>query len=177
MKCHQQSNQLLHVTGFGNCMVTWKVYINVYEHILGMQFNEKRKYHDRALSYETFQSGDRVYVYFPIRNREGSPKFTSYWRGPYRVLEKLTCVLYKVDCGRAGATRVIHSDRMRKVRSRLLLGETDIPKDGVAESVLPENVDQRFESKFQSSASESSDQEVIFTRTGRRKIKPTWHND
>ncbi|KAH3848955.1 hypothetical protein DPMN_091340 [Dreissena polymorpha] len=98
---------------------------------------------------------------------EGSPKFTSYWSWPYRVLEKITCVLNKVDCGRAGATQVIHTDRMRKVRSQLLLGETDIPEDVVAESILPDNVEQRCESP----ASESNDHKVSFTRTGRRKIK------
>jgi hypothetical protein len=43
----------------------------------------QKHYHDKRLNWR-FSIHDEVYVYFP-RNKTGhSPKFTSYWRGPYQ---------------------------------------------------------------------------------------------
>ena len=33
--------------------------------------------------------------------------------------DKLSDVLYKVDCGRSGSVQVIHTDRMRKIKSQV----------------------------------------------------------
>lgn len=49
-----------------------------------------------------------------IRKAGQSSKFTSYWRGPYKVLSKLTYLTYKVDCGPRGRPQVIHVERMRQ---------------------------------------------------------------
>lgn len=57
----------------------------------------QKKYHDQKLSWQIFEPGSQVYVFFPIRKAGQSPKFTSYWRGPYKVLSKLTDLTYKVD--------------------------------------------------------------------------------
>ena len=62
-------------------------------------------------------------MFFPVKRSEWSPKFTSYWRGPFQILEKVATVLYKVNCGRSGSAQVIHTDRLRKVRPQVLLGE------------------------------------------------------
>lgn len=47
-------------------------------------------------------------------------KFTSFWRGPYKVVGKLSSVLYKVDCGRGKTIQVVHCDRIRKCKQQFL---------------------------------------------------------
>lgn len=89
----------------------------------GKAIERQKQYHDRSLAYEHFDVGDSVYVFFPVKRSEWSPKFTSYWRGPFQILEKVATVLYKVNCGRSGSAQVIHTDRLRKVRPQVLLGE------------------------------------------------------
>ena len=56
----------------------------------------QKRYHDENLSFETFEAGDRVYVYFPVKKVGCSSKLTSYWRGPFQVFDKLSDSLYKV---------------------------------------------------------------------------------
>lgn len=74
----------------------------------------QKKYHDHKLSWQIIEPGSQIYVFFPIRKAGQSPKFTSYWRGPYKVLSKLTDLTYKVDCGPRGMPQLIHVDIMRK---------------------------------------------------------------
>ena len=68
------------------------------------------------------------------------PKFTSYWRGPFKVLAKLSEVLYKVNCGRKEKEQVIHCDRMKACRKQLLRGETE-PEEDKVEKSEPEKLD------------------------------------
>ena len=87
--------------------------------------NRQKRYHDRKLSYEAFEPGDSVYIFFPVRKSGCSSKLTSYWRGPFKVSKKLSDVLYEVNCGRYGCTQVIHVDRIRKAKHQFLLGEEE----------------------------------------------------
>ncbi len=63
----------------------------------GQAMLRQKRYRDRQLSYETFQPGDNVYVYFPVKKVGLSSKLTSFWKGPYQVREQLSDVLYKVN--------------------------------------------------------------------------------
>ena len=83
----------------------------------------QKHYHDRKLHWKTFSKGDRVCVYFPRTKPGKSPKFTTFWNGPYTVKSRLSDVTYLVDCGRNGRDQVIHVDRMRPLRSQILTGE------------------------------------------------------
>ena len=48
----------------------------------------QKAYHDRKVSWERFEIGDKVYVYFPVKRIGCSPKLTSFWRGCFRSKEK-----------------------------------------------------------------------------------------
>jgi hypothetical protein len=89
----------------------------------------QKRYHDLKLSWQKFENGDEAYVYFPVRKTEHSSKLTSYWRGPFKVLEKCTDVTYRVECGNKGKSQIIHVDRMRKRNPQILGGETEQPSD------------------------------------------------
>ncbi|WAQ95556.1 hypothetical protein MAR_028246, partial [Mya arenaria] len=96
---------------------------NTVRQATGQAMKRQKQIRDKRNSYEHFDIGDKVLVYFPVRKPGTSSKFTSFWRGPYAILGKLSDVLYKVDCGRKKAEQVIHCDRIRKCKSQILLGE------------------------------------------------------
>ena len=89
----------------------------------GTAMQRQKQIHDRKTSYESFEPGDKVFVYFPVKKVGTSSKFTSFWRGPYTILRKMSCVLYEVDCDRYKVGQVVHCDRIRRCRAQLLLGE------------------------------------------------------
>ena len=91
--------------------------------------------HDMRMSYQTFEKGDKVYVFFPQRRIGCSSKLTSFWRGPFEVMEKLSEVLYKVDCGRNGKEQIIHCDRMKACREQRLRDEHKYDKSAESDPV------------------------------------------
>ena len=48
----------------------------------------QKHYHDRKLKWHYFEVGEKVYVYFPRRKPGTSPKFTSFRRGPFKVVKR-----------------------------------------------------------------------------------------
>ena len=75
----------------------------------------QKRYHDRKLQWQRFSPGDSVYVYFPRKRMGTSPKLTSFWQGPFEVLQKCSDYTYLVSCGFKGSSQVIHVDMMRLV--------------------------------------------------------------
>ena len=94
-------------------------------HHTGQEMRRQKRYHDAKVNWQTFKKADKVYVFFPQRKAGHSPKFTSFWRGPYTVVDKKSDLLYEVDCGPRGKNQVIHVDRLRLQKPQLLAGEVD----------------------------------------------------
>ena len=95
----------------------------VRENVPGAMLRQK-SLHDQKTFWHKCNAGDEVYVFFPRHLPGQSPKFSNFWRGPFKVLEKCTEVTYKVSCGPRGRLQVIHVDRMRAKKSQLLENET-----------------------------------------------------
>jgi hypothetical protein len=70
----------------------------------------QKSLHGQRLNWQTFKPGDEVYVhvFFPRYKPGQSPKFTSFWKGPYKVFKKFANVNYEVDCGSRGQSQIIH---------------------------------------------------------------------
>ena len=83
--------------------------------------------------------------------------------------ERLSDVLYKVNCGRLGAIQVIHCDRMRKANSQLLPGEDVHQYSNEHESETYLDTDNVLEENA------SAPDEVSDGKQVRRK--PTWTKD
>ena len=122
----------------------------------------QKRYHDESLSFETFEAGDKVYVYFPVKKVGCSSKLTSYWREPYQVLDKLSDSLYKINCGRESQVQVIHCDRLRKAKQQVLARENNIVVEDLCEP-LPSMQDNEYE--------------VDFSKEKRVRRKPEWMKD
>ncbi|MCG8033054.1 MAG: DDE-type integrase/transposase/recombinase, partial [Candidatus Thiodiazotropha taylori] len=89
----------------------------------GRSINRQKKYHDRKLVFDNIHAGDCVYVFFPIRTSGCSRKWTSFWRGPFKVSKKLSDVLFEINCGQNGTSELIHIERIMKAGDQTLPGE------------------------------------------------------
>ena len=56
---------------------------------------QKRAY-DTPCQGRDFASGDRVWVYLPLRKKGVSSKLTCHWEGPCRLLAKVSDVVYQI---------------------------------------------------------------------------------
>ncbi|CAG2226254.1 unnamed protein product [Mytilus edulis] len=89
------------------------------------QMRRQKHYHDLKLSYQNFRKDDEVYVYFPVKKPGMSSKLTSFWKGPFKILDKYGDLTYKVDCGYRGKPQVIHVDRLKKKNKQTLRKDSD----------------------------------------------------
>ena len=80
-------------------------------------------------------------MYFPRRKPGTSPKFTRFWRGPFKVAKKISDLTYLVNCGPRGLDQVIHVDRMRKKRAQILSGENNEPQAKLEDPEVSGSVD------------------------------------
>ncbi|CAG2249606.1 unnamed protein product [Mytilus edulis] len=149
----------------------------------------QKQYHDKHLSWNKFNKNDKVFVFFPVRKLGQSPKFTSYWRGPFKVLKQYSEVTYLVNCGRKGRPQVIHVDRMRQCKDQRLLGEPLLgerlqglePSNQVSEmndraQVVDESapIEFDFENIYETI---EQDEHINLPRLRRERKPPTWLND
>jgi hypothetical protein len=143
----------------------------------------QKRYHDQKLSWQQFKPDDNVYVYFPLRKVGRSPKFTSYWQGPFKIIDKVTDLTYRVNCGPRGKPQVVHVDRLRHKREQVLRGEI-VDNEVQADS---DQTDQLMSADGILSSDEAeiqhADNHELLTDTntcvGSTRIRrpPTWLND
>ena len=79
-----------------------------------------RIHHDANLSFETFKEDDNVYVYFPVKNVGCSLKFTSFWRGPFKIIEKISDFFIYNEMIRSESFQIIHVNRIKKAKAQEL---------------------------------------------------------
>ena len=143
---------------------------------VGTEMVRQKKCHDQKLSWEEFREGDSVYVYFPTKKVGLSKKFVSFWRGPYKVLKKISDLTYEVDCGRNGTPQVIHVDRIRKRYEQRLIDEP-LPDDE-EESEESQGEDDVVEPSDMRDCSEiESEHEIEVSAHGRQRRAAKWLND
>ena len=136
----------------------------------------QKKYHDQKLSWQKFKKGDQVYVYFPLRKAGLSPKFTSYWRGPYEILDRITDITYNVNCGSRGKPQVVHVDRLRLKHNQVLRNEPDINEESSAED-LDRIYQGGKESDTGTDLASEVDSNLETLRSGRIRKSPSWFSD
>ncbi|CAG2254364.1 unnamed protein product [Mytilus edulis] len=66
----------------------------------------------------------KIYLH-TIKKPGMSSKLTSFWKGPFKILDKYGDLTYKVDCGYRGKPQVIHVDRLKKKNKQTLRTESD----------------------------------------------------
>ncbi|MCG8044654.1 MAG: DDE-type integrase/transposase/recombinase, partial [Candidatus Thiodiazotropha endolucinida] len=134
----------------------------------GESMRRQKKVRDRKQSYEEFQAGNNVYVYFPVKPVGLSWKLTPFWKGPFQVLEKVSGVLYKVNCGRNKSPQIIHCDRMKSCKGQILRNEELVDMETVQNSEVSHT-------EMSETGNESELQEASEGKRIRRK--PFWTKD
>lgn len=142
---------------------------NTVRNNIGQAMVRQKHYHDRKLKWKTFQNGEEVYVFFPRRRPGTSPKFTSFWQGPYKIIRKMSDLTYMVNCGPRGGEQVIHVDRMRKKHPQILAGEE---VQETEETVLPER-----DTAHDTVPDQENSRNNYNDRPVRNRKPPTWLHD
>ena len=74
-----------------------------------------KDYYDRNAKEPTFEVGERVWVYTPKTKKGPSKKLLHRWYGPYRIVEQLSPVHYRLrTCDNKHVTSSVHANRMKK---------------------------------------------------------------
>ena len=164
------------------CWVLQERLENAHKHVMvhtNQSMVRQKHYHDRKLHWEGYTPGDRICVYFPRTHKGKSPKFTTYWNGPYTVKKKMSDVTYLVDCGRRGSNQVIHVDRMRHLRPQTLLGEDNLGDTENTELKTPDSHDMpnNLTDEVEKSDNEVPDISEPPIRQFRSRRPPPWLKD
>ena len=73
----------------------------------------KKNYDIKSNLFE-FQVGDAVWFYDPVRKVGLSPKLQRPWKGPFKVMTKISDILYRIQQSPRHKPRVVHHDKLRK---------------------------------------------------------------
>ena len=68
---------------------------------------------DQAIAGDAFQVGDRVWLFVPAIKKGQTRKFSSLWRGPYTIIDKVGPVNYHVQLIGGTQKRVVHRNRLK----------------------------------------------------------------
>ena len=147
--------------------------------IYGM--HRQKKYYDQKLSWQSFQQGDQVFVFFPNVKPGLTTKQACLWRGPFKVIVKITDVTFKINCGRKGKPQVIHVDRIRKKYPQNLPGEESEQIESYEETVAKNDIpnesmktDKAMEFDSNKEISDNVGVDSKVQKSGRQKRKPAW---
>ena len=81
------------------------------EKMLKASDRQKRTYDHRA-NQHSYSDGDLVWLQTK-RKRSLAPKLQFGWEGPYRVVQKLTDLVYRIQRGPQSATKVVHHNLVK----------------------------------------------------------------
>ena len=90
-----------------------KAYVTVRQNISSAHRRNKTRY-DQQKPFSPFQVGDQVWLFTPVVKVGTTKKFTSQWRGPYTVLDRINKVNYRITLiGSSAKPLVVHHNRLK----------------------------------------------------------------
>ena len=81
---------------------------------------------------EQLKENDQVWLYNPRRKKGQSPKLSSPWDGPYRVVKSLSDVTFRIQKNRQAACKVVHFNRLWKIKGPAEFTWRSTPSPGPA---------------------------------------------
>ena len=140
----------------------------------GAMLRQKR-YHDQKLSWTKFEPGDSVYVFFPNVPAGTTHKLASRWRGPFKILDRLSEVTYRIPCGYKGKKQVIHADRMRLRHPQVLRGESKA--DTLERKNVQIQVDETYFTDCKTESVETSEEDLVLYESDVKDSKPEYESN
>jgi hypothetical protein len=68
--------------------------------------------YDKLANSTGYQEGGRVWLYRPTCTKGKSPKLQSLWEGPYKVVNRINDVVYRIQKNPRSRMMVVHLDRL-----------------------------------------------------------------
>ncbi len=87
-------------------------YSTVRQRLRRAHSHQKRLYDSKAVG-ASFCIGDCVWLFIPAVKSGRSRKFSSLWRGPYTVVDKLGPVNYRIQLLGTSRTLIVHRNRLK----------------------------------------------------------------
>ena len=88
-------------------------YRTVRSHIQSAHQCNKQRY-DKQRPYTPFMVGDQVWLHVPVVKPGRTKKFTSQWRGPYTVMDRVNTANYRIRLiGSPAKDTVVHHNRLK----------------------------------------------------------------
>eukprot|EP00731_Ephydatia_muelleri_P034748 Em0075g1a len=102
-------------------------YSRVREH-LGTTVERQKEVYDLKVHGKAFEIGDLVWLHNPVVGRGMAKKLHCPWSGPFRIIKKLSSVVYRIqDTRRARKNRkVVHFDRLKPCSENTRLDDSNL---------------------------------------------------
>ena len=78
----------------------------------------QKTYYDRSKYGQSYKFGEEVLVFNPTVKNGETRKFTSFYRGPYIIVENINDLNFKVEDKKMRKTIKVHYDRLKKYKTR-----------------------------------------------------------
>ncbi len=98
-----------------------EAYQQVRDHTQAAQERQKRLY-DLKKCGDPLDEGELVLLYTYRRKHGRSPKLQSFWKGPYKVTQKLSDANYRIRNLHGGHPQIVHYDRLKPYKQRDISG-------------------------------------------------------
>jgi hypothetical protein len=79
-------------------------------------YRANKQYYDRKAKEREFEADDIVYLFNPATKPGRCAKFRKYWHGPFKILQKVSKLDYRV-ISMQGRESVIHQNRIKRARN------------------------------------------------------------
>jgi hypothetical protein len=78
--------------------------------------NRMKTRYDKLANCASYQEGDRVWLYCPTRTKGRSPKLQSSWESPYKIINRINDVVYRIQRSPRSRMMVVLLDRLAPYR-------------------------------------------------------------
>lgn len=72
-----------------------------------------KRLYDRSTHFNSYNAGDAVWFYNPLRKQGLNPKLQRRWHGPFLVTERINDVIYRIKRSPRAKPKVVHHDRLK----------------------------------------------------------------
>jgi transposase InsO family protein len=116
---HPDSNYIFPVYSSGYVFSLSKKLEKIHEFALSS--NNMKRLYDRSKHFKSYNAGDAVWFYNPLRTKGLNPKLQRPWQGPFLVTERINDVIDRIQRSPRANPKAVHHDRLK-----LYIGEQTV---------------------------------------------------
>ena len=80
---------------------------------IALSSNNMKRLYDRSKHFNSYNAGDAVWFYNPLRTKGLNPKLQRPWQGPFLVTERINDVIYRIQRSPRAKPKAVHHDRLK----------------------------------------------------------------